>query len=222
MYRNWKQALIISYVSKNQNSNYLSSIICDVTPSTLKSHLNKKYGVVFGKLSDFLMEYSTFDVQKFKNLKKNSKNIESDLQQQLPNIYRALCKIYNVQKSNPNYQEDFGHFLKNIFYEKIFQRISTLCQKDLNELLEIKLDDTKVDIEVKWRNRKFQYKQMFNLGELISKLKSKEAIELLQGYYQIRIKRNQINHASGNAANEISGLKDMVETYLNELEKYKV
>ena len=57
-------------------------------------------------------------------------------------------------------------------------------------------------------------------GTLCSKLDEEEAIELLHGYYDIRTERNQVNHANSEATKGIGALKDMIDAYLESLERY--
>ena len=75
--------------------------------------------------------------------------------------------------------------------------------------------------EKKWQNREEQYRLLMSNGTLRSDIAEDAAIKLLHGYYDIRIERNQVNHANAESTTGIGELSSMIEAYLAELEKYR-
>ena len=199
-----------------------------------------------GMISQFLKEYEQIlgnysDCGTIlKLIQKNYGTSVNNFKNDYPNLGVVLQNIYNILKLNKSYRKKFLEFLDTIPHYGLLKFLFDTKNENnrflfnfiqLKEIFNLKLDKNLVRYVIdfdnlqedkKWTNRKNEYLDMLSSEIKCTNLKVSDAMEFLKGFYIIRNKRNQINHASGNAANEISGLKNMIETYLNELEKYKV
>ena len=157
----------------------------------------------------------------------------NDLQGKYPLLHLAIKNIYEDYKNRPIlYKKDFRGFLNTFDYDNLFVELSKIknpqklldtLQIDKNSAVTAVLQgEEKISAQSKpkWTNRKKIYSEMLDSGAGTSKLNDRQKIfELLHEFYNIRQERNQINHATEVSRKEISDLKNMIESYLDKIEK---
>lgn len=135
---------------------------------------------------------------------------------------------YDERKKSPTFNQPFGLFCRGFNYDNLFGMLSNFPSERLIELFNI--DRSRFDVpeqarepiersDRKWSNREEMYRALMSDGTLHSDIDTEEAIELLHGYYDIRNERNQVNHANSGATKDIGALKEMIDVYLERLER---
>lgn len=72
--------------------------------------------------------------------------------------------------------------------------------------------------DVNWNDRQANYLRLINNGEADYMRPGQATLELLYNYYQIRIERNNINHANGEGCLSTEKIKDLVLDLLRRME----
>lgn len=224
--RNWQQQFIIAY----QGSQKIPEKITDaevadfakILRNILENFPAKKIPdeKIFAELKVFFREYAAakniFERCCRKEISVNNfKNI-------FPTIAAALQIIYDERKINSNYVKNFYDFIATVNYDKLPITVAKILTENLFKLFHIDCENIPKKIptsEKKWENRKKIYLEMFGKKIIYSKFDEQIALKFLQGYYEIRNERNQVNHANIIASKKISDLKPMIENYLDALEK---
>lgn len=227
--REWQQHFIIAYRRKNklQVESELLNIFCKDLQNILKKLPNdidensiaKDYGNLKNLIEEHPKGYGAF------SLCVKGKLPIDHFKSKYPFMYNAFKFLYDEK---PN-RKKFFEFICTLDYEKFFLTIAELSDESLlkllhiNKTLAINLTMKKIERtnEPKWKNRASIYREMLKNGIAKSKLNNQEKIlHLLNGYYEIRRERNNLNHANSNKRKEISELEKMIVTYLDEIEKF--
>lgn len=233
--RNWKQNFVINYQNSNPetiNAKIIKGffeLVESLNNQLIEKQIPIKDLEKFEKLTIFFKEYEDFLVtyNKCATMSKLKRDYEMSLQklrERYPILGGIVKNISDIKKNNPKIK-DYSIPLNNL----PFFMFEYLTAKQLSIMFDLELNEDVIEYvnhhdftETKdWLVRKEQYSTLLQEKKATSDFKESEMFEMLKGYYDIRSKRNLINHANGEAANEISDLKDMVEKYLNTLESYK-
>ena len=143
--------------------------------------------------------------------------------------YPLLYNAFQLLHSENPVKKNLFEFMRTFNYDKLFLFISNLRTESLLKILNISktlainLTIKKIErtTEPKWKNRESIYLEMLKNGVAKSTLDNQEKIlQLLNGYYEIRRERNNLNHANSNKRKEIDELEKMIVTYLDEIEKF--
>ena len=226
--RNWQQQLIIAYKGAEKSSDDNDDEFCKSLRDVLENFPTKKIrsDKVFGEFNNFSKEYGAGEIPFA--LFKRGRLREKDFQKKFPLLAAALKMIHDERKKNLDYRKNFNQFLQTVDYEKIPRIIANSPAEKIFKLF--KIDRTKIPkngielldkAEIKWENREKIYREMFDKKIIRSEFDNDTVLNFLRGYYNIRNERNQINHANANASKNISDLKSMIESFLDELEKIK-
>ena len=228
--RGWKQQLIIAYQGMKNNSHRDEAIknFCKELRLALKvfdkTKLSRKE---YGSLKNFVAEYPRAHMA-FNNVKSGKMKV-ADFQKQYSSMSKLLHAAYEERKKVPTFKQSFGLFCRAFNYDNLFAMLSYFPSEKLIDLFDI--DRSRFDVpeqarepiersDRKWSNREEMYRALMSDGTLCSDLDEEAAIELLHGYYDIRNERNQVNHANSEATKDIGALKDMIDAYLESLERY--
>ena len=236
--RGWKQNFIISYSNVNmpkpvvsetsqENINNFSrelrAILEKFILGPIDDLIEKKY---YGDLKKFLDEY--IDGYTDFKLYAEGKIGHRYFKRKLPLLYKALDIFFGIRKQNPYYQKTFQQFINKLQYDNIISEICSLPSDkllkifnvDVNKISQKKNSEVVDKAERKWSNREQIYNDMLNNDIAVSNLSDRQrTLELLHDFYNLRNERNQINHATGTSEREIGALKNMIENYLDKLEK---
>lgn len=119
--------------------------------------------------------------------------------------------------------------LKEFFAEYETSRYRfELCQKNKIKFVDFKKRSPRVAAVLQAiyderkpirENREKIYSELFDKKIITTAFDEETALKFLKDYYEIRRKRNQVNHANAQATKTISDLKPMIENYLTALEK---
>ena len=216
--RGWKQHFIIAYNTSekfNFDEQFLKNF-CTKLRYILRTPMTEDFPENSGNLPNFLQEYLR-GYNDFNFYVKGNCGLNI-FQNKCPYLYEVLHSLY---RENPA-QKTFKEFLKGLKYDKIPLRLAALEAEKLVNLF--KIDKKKFinqsKTKSKWEHRAEMYLGMLKSGVAKSELKDKKKIlELLQGYYEIRQERNQLNHANSGGRMKISDIALMIDNYLEKLEK---
>lgn len=179
-----------------------------------------RYGELGNFLREFLKGYDAFRSCCAGKLKVNQ------FKRDFPYLSKGLKAIFEDLSKKPNYDKPFLQFMKSLNYDDIPASLSNMPAKTLLKIFNI--DRGQIPREKRkapsdrsrqlWANREKIYAEMLDNKVAQSELDDRQlALDLLHDFYEIRRKRNEINHANGTA--EISQLQHMIESYLDRLEK---
>ena len=200
----------------------------------------------FGKLSIFFREYEQFlkdypdckTIRKFID-KRYAKSVVNAFTNEFPTLKEVLQKIFDIHNSNKHYNKKFPEFLdtvprynllkylfdtkdENNRFQFSFEQLMNIFNLEFNDnFFKFVIAADLFQKDNKWDKRKEEYLTMLNNRILFTHLNNSDSIQILEDYYEIRAKRNDINHANGKASEEINNLKTIVETCLKKLERYK-
>lgn len=226
--REWQQQFIISYqrTNKTQVESKLLNIFYKDLRNILKNLPNpvaeKSITRTHGFLKNLVVEHSK-GRGAFSLCIKGRLSV-NDFKKKYPLLFNAFQFLY---KENPG-KKKFFEFLCLFDYDKFFSVIGSLKAEPLLKILNIDkiaainfaMKKFETAAEPKWENRASIYLEMLQNGVAKSKLNNQEKmLKLLNGYYEIRRERNQLNHANASERKEISALENMIVNYLDELEK---
>ena len=142
----------------------------------------------------------------------------------------ALWQLRVEQKHTQDGLEDFiKHKIKDSGY--LLVQIKSFSKEKLQSLLKIDTESSNPDNdETKkkptWESSERRYKDMLKVGDMETKY-PEEVMEMLKGFYEIRSKRNQINHAAPDSDTAVTieetrnALKTLMSEYLGKLKKFK-
>lgn len=226
----WKQDFIIRWQGKIKNQNEKIKTFCKNLRAQLLNFFetgteNFVDAENYGELKNFLTEYK--EGEKNFQLYQASKLKLKILSEKIPLIYSAWNLIYESKITKDSQEKSFGLFLKEVDYHEIFSLLTKISGKNLLKLFQISeenilsqenefLDRTSKN---KWENRAEKYIFMMD-NELVDSIYDKEkTLEILHDFYDIRNERNSMNHAVDNKRKEIFKLRQMIENYLDKIEK---
>ena len=240
-YRNWKQNLVVNYSlvkdhDKNINDRIIKQFfkVCLFQCNQLANNKITSETVIkdfknIGKLSAFFKENDEFlknfpKCATISKLKCKYNKSSHQLAEIYPTFGGVIEKIRELAKNASNIQNLSIPLdsLPVFVFEK-------LTANQLKIVFDVELNDNVIDYVTKhsftenkgWDKRKAAYFDLLEAKKTFSNADESTTMELLKGYYSLRNKRNQINHASHTANNEINDLKTMVEKYLEKLEPYR-
>ena len=240
-WRSWQQHFVIAYTNTKLPEpakdapgdadlrTFCKNIRTELEMFTASSSYKISGENYSGELKDFLEEfetgYSDFSAVCNRKLK------VVKFREKFPLFARVLQAIYDDSRKNPQYNKNFFEFMLSLGYDRVIGRLSKLHNEALMNALGVDrakipraevapLFDDSDTPESKWLNRQKIYSDMLDNKVAQSKLNDRTlALEFLHDFYEIRRKRNEINHANGTA--EIAQLQRMIESYLDRLEKLK-
>ena len=234
--RSWQAQFVISYANPK-----LTEPVPDDEPSkaeidafckNIRAVLNmfsdesalmpNRYGELKDFLREFLKGYDNFRSCCAGRLKVNQ------FKRDFPYLSKGLKAIFEDVSKKPNYDKSFLQFMKSLTYDEIPALLGNMSAKTLLKIFNI--DKGQIPREKRkapsdrskqlWANREKIYVEMLDNNVARSGLEDRQlALDLLHDFCEIRRKRNEINHANGNA--EIAELQRMIESYLDRLEKLK-
>lgn len=240
-WRSWQQHFVISYTntklpepvedapSQTDVNTFCKNIRTELemflASSNYKISSKNYYGDLAGFLREFETGYADFNAVCNRKLKV-VKFVEK-----FPHFARVLHAIHEDRKKNPTFRKKFPEFVQSLSYDRIIPLLSKLPPEAL--LAAFNVDKAQIPREEvkplfnesttpenKWFNREKIYVDMLNNKVAQSGLEDRKlALDFLHDFYEIRRKRNEINHAAGNA--EITQLQRMIESYIDRLEKLK-
>lgn len=237
-WRSWQQHFIIFYTntklpepvgdapSKTDVQTFCKNIRTELDLFTAGSNYEISGANYYGDLADFLREFET-GYADF-NAVRNRKLKVVKFSEKFPLFARVLHAIHDDRRKNPKYEKNFFEFLQSLNYDRIIDMLSNLPNKSLMTALGVEeakipreevapLFDNSSTPENKWLNRQRIYSEMLSNEVAQSKFEDRQlTLEFLHDFYEIRRKRNEINHANGTA--EIAQLQSMIESYLAKLE----
>ncbi|MBO4401251.1 MAG: hypothetical protein J5809_05340 [Selenomonadaceae bacterium] len=238
-WRSWQQHFVISYTntrlpepvkdapSPTDIRVFCTNIRAELELFTASSNYRVSSKNYCGELKEFLREfedgYSDFIAVCNRKLK------VIRFREKFPHFDRVLQALHEDRAKNPSYNKNFFEFMLSLSYDRIIHLLSKLPNEAFMAALGVDkaqipreevepLPDDSDAPERKWFNRQKIYVDMLNNKVAQSKLDDRQlALEFLHDFYEIRRKRNEIDHANGSA--EIAELQDMIENYLGKLEK---
>ena len=231
--RGWKQHFIISYKGKRSSAVQQDAALNDFCKPirVMLQDLNNPFNITIGKykrLKQFADEYSRGRTA-FNNYKKGQIKT-AEFKVKYPMFHRALTVIHNNRNYGLIIRKDFLSTLRTLDYDRLILSLVSLPSVELLDLFEIDERKIKESVEEKnpsetterkWSNREAAYRTMMKEGIVCSNIDEDTALEILHGYYDIRNERNQVNHANSGATKDIGALKEMIDAYLERLERYK-
>lgn len=228
--RGWQQHFIIAYGRQNQLQveSELLNVFCKDLRNILKNLPNNTDEISisddYGNLKNLVEEHSK-GYGAFAFCVKGKLSI-NNFKSKYPLLYNAFRFLYNEIAP---VKKNFFEFICAFNYDKLFSFIYNLRTESILKILDIdriqainltikKFESTN---KQKWKNRESIHLEMLKNGVAKSKLNDQEKIiQLLNGYYEIRRERNNLNHANSNKRKEISELEKMIVAYLDEIEKF--
>ena len=234
--RSWQAQFVISYANprlpESVPDDEPSKAEIDAFCKNIRAVLNmfsdesalmpNRYGELKDFLREFLKGYDNFRSCCAGRLKVNQ------FKRDFPHLSKGLQAIFEDVSKKPNYNKSFLQFMKSLTYDEIPALLGNMSAKTLLKIFNI--DKEQIPREKRkapsdrskqlWANREKIYIEMLDNNVARSGLEDRQlALDLLHDFYEIRRKRNEINHANGNA--EIAELQRMIESYLDRLEKLK-
>lgn len=220
--RTWQQYFIIDYKIADKNSdvkecgNELRNILNRSAPSKICD------AEIFAELKKFFREHAQAE-NFFTQCKYRVINFNA-FKQRYPKLAAALQTIYDMRRADPAYKKNFYGFLDTIDFAKIPMFLSTMPEEKLFELFKIDRDQMQAlkstdNAANAWEARAKEYRTMFEQKIIRTALDVDAALKFLQGYYELRRDRNQINHADAKGTKTIAELKPQIENYLAALEQ---
>ena len=235
--RGWKQQFIISYTNTKPPeipadaptaadvNNFCKNLrtvleMCRISDPA-KTVGRDYYGELINFMRDYKNGYNSFRACLDKKLK--VKKFQADF----PYLAKAIQAILDERSKNPTCRKTFFELMQQISYDGIINLLGRLTNDFLLEAFSV--DKMKIPRETvaiiaedkprnRWDNRRKIYADMLKNKAALSELDDvQRVLDLLHGFYELRRKRNEINHAVGLA--EIAELKTMIEKYLDQLEK---
>ncbi len=222
--RGWQQHFIISYQQKNRIqvenellSNFcrdLRKILTKLPDSDAINSITRTHGILKNLVAEHSKGHDDF----------NNGLPFNVFKKKYPLLYQAFQFLH---RNKPGKKKIF-EFPGDFDYDKFFVTMASLKTESLIEILKINrvaainfvMKKMEVANEPKWKNRASIYREMLQNGVAKSKFHDQEKVlQLLNGYYEIRRERNQLNHANGAERKEISALEKMIVNYLDEIEK---
>ena len=235
--RGWKQQFIISYTNTKPPeipadaptaadvNNFCKNLrtvleMCRISDPA-KTVGRDYYGELINFMRDYKNGYNSFRACLDKKLK--VKKFQADF----PYLAKAIQAILDERSKNPTCRKTFFELMQQISYDGLINLLGRLTNDFLLEAFSV--DKMKIPRETvaiiaedkprnRWDNRRKIYADMLKNKAALSELDDvQRVLDLLHGFYELRRKRNEINHAVGLA--EIAELKTMIEKYLDQLEK---
>lgn len=226
--REWQQHFIIAYQQKNkaQVEDELLNNFCKDLRNLLRklpdsdeiNLITRTHGILKNLVAEHSKGYDTFSSCLNNRLFLNA----------FKNKYPLLYTTFQTLHRERNGKKKFFEFFCTFDYDRFFAAIADLKNESLLEVLKINriaalnfvMKKIEVAHEPKWENRASIYREMLQNGIAKSKFNNPEKVlQLLNGYYEIRRERNQLNHANIAERKEISELEEMIVNYLDEIEK---
>ena len=226
----WKQDFIIHWQGNLKNQTSKAENISKKLRTKLLNFYNTSAENLidvkdYGNFKNFLSEYKSAE-NDFK-LYQTGKLKLKIFAEKFPMLHLAWKKIYDCKVIKNSQQKSFGLFLKEVDYQEIFSLLAKISGKNLLELFQISEEKILSQEEEnfdrttksKWKNRAEKYIFMLESGLVDSICDREKTLEILKGFYDIRNERNSINHAVNNERQEILKLRQMIENYLDKIEK---
>ena len=228
--RGWKQDFIIHWQGNIINRKANVETFCkNFRVQLLNFNKNGAENLIdfknYGMLKNVLSEYKSAE-NDFKLYQSNKLKLKN-LAEKYPQLYSAWQIIYDKQIIKNAWRKSFGVFLKDVDYHEIFSLLPKLSGEDLLKFFQIakenilSQEDENIDrsAKSKWQNRAERYISMLDDGLVGSIYDKEKTLEFLKGFYDIRTERNNINHAVENNRQEILKLRQMIEKYLDDIER---
>ena len=241
MNQNWKQAFIISYNEKNRYSKQGASVQPVSQEGLNKALADFTAGKNIAECAEAVPEAKQFlipfftECRKHANIFQRIKGIDAkhkklrifEFKQIAPLMERA-CRIEwrrNVIQ-DVNYKDSFEQLIERIQnVDGLMARLANLPDEYYCMLLNVekkvknkKTETVFQDDNYKWQARALQYEAMFKAGIMETKYPDK-AMDLLKGYFDIRVERNHINHANGDGLSGEESRTPIDVMMLNYLDK---
>ena len=233
--RNWQQYFLTVYSKTGievDNSSARPMSLADLLKASFLSASsgNKNFGTLkverYPQLAAFFQELKNADYD-FIFLKSKKMKYQS-FENQYPMLMKVFHAIYNVNCRNSNFKRSFMDYLLNTTLEKTLNSLAVLSPQALYELFEIPASDYTeesketeskpeifMDIDEKWQKYMNRYHALYKNGQLKSSLRYNDMLSCLKEYFQIRVERNQINHANTEDITSVTEIREMISGTLN-------
>lgn len=161
----------------------------------------------------------------------------STLQKKSRVFYLILNQIYEGSKSAPTFKQSKMHFFQHRQMKGIYNRAETFSYDIYQKLLSLEeepaQDEQKVVVatpaagdlkgiycnEPEWNQRQEQYLKMRLYNIVQCGVPTRETLEILHDYFQVRRERNNINHANAEDALSTDAIKDLMLDLLQRIEE---
>ena len=235
--REWEQTFIISYISKGTHSDasenkgfriaidrFLKGTDADLC-ADLFPEGKEKLLLLFNECKN--------NPDIFYRIRKGN-GIKKKLDEEVPMISEACYALWQLRVEQKHTQDGLEGFIKYKIKDScdlLNQIKSSLSKEKLQLLLKIDTESSNPDNdETKkkptWESSEIRYKDMLKVGDMKTKY-PEDVMEMLKGFYEIKSKRNQINHAASDLDTIVTieetrnALKTLMSEYLGKLKKFK-
>lgn len=144
---------------------------------------------------------------------------------------KALRAIHHEGQRNAKRKKSIHDFCYDIALENIVNRIAELQEQQIYDLFAIPneeygegkmAEDVRNEflsvLDDKWNKHSARYESLYSKYYLKSNYHYKEMLECLKEYFNIRVERNQINHANTEDVTSVDEVRSMI---LNSLEHWE-
>ena len=231
--KSWQVFLVTNYDGKEtNNSEVFRQKIAEIRNDLVeilkgKRDINQSICKDYETICSFVKEYRNAD--KDLQLLHEGKLSASGFAQHRPLLTKISHAYYDVNKVNPDYKKTYNQFLQSFSKKSVLKRLPATGNDLMAELFSLKKEDEEVDndtidnsivdpIELRWLNTVNRYKKLIRNGVFKSQYSEEDMINGLHAYFNLRMERNQVNHANAEAVKDANDTEDLINTSLNCIE----
>ena len=166
------------------------------------------------KAQDDLQRFQSGNITVFKFAERN------------PIIDEFLHFLHNQDCNLMGYKKSYPSFLRSITVKKIANRFSTTSKVNLEQLFHMKSSIGKRSVQLplcryqgdlwagKWKETFNRYQKNFESGTMTTLYPLEDMMKCLRAYFDLRMERNQVNHANSEAMRTTAETRQLIEESL--------
>lgn len=229
---NWKQTFISTYNKTFKDVNVPKNNTFQQAIEEYRSTKNKEVSAgIFPEGQEFLFEL-------FKEcedlLKNDGGKVNFDILKHKKHLQKA-CRLLWASDAINSFNDGFAQYIQNFLFntDKLLEKIGKLPSNKISNLIKKKNKHDTIGSEKleqkaeskkpqEWNVKALQYNANFDAGIMKTDFSRDDVMALLEGYYNIRTERNQVNHALEKNENDETTMvtnKDIREIMVRNLEK---
>lgn len=229
--KSWQVFFITTYDHKNQNKENKSKEnlqnIFDDLGKVLKKEkrLEESPCEKYPRICDFVKEYSTSD----NDLNLLQKNIigDQEFSKRKPMLSALAHLLYDIDSKSKTYHKTYSEFVCKYNKRTILKRYDSIGRDLQVKFFDIHLqhgnDNTKnnedvFDYEKLWQTTLKRYKKLIKMGIYQSNYCEEKIICCLHSYFELRVERNQINHANAKTVKSAKEIEKIIQDSLVAIE----
>ena len=189
-----------------------------------KSNIIDADGGKYPLVLQFLNECSQMqqDLQRFKNGQITvSKFAESE-----PLIDEILHSFYDQDCVLVGYRKPYPYFLRSFTVKKFANRFATANKVNLKRFFHMQSTTAKKSLYLpsckrqgdpwakKWKETVNRYRRNFDAGTMMTDYPAEDMMKCLRAYFDLRMERNQVNHANSETMRTTAETRQLIEESL--------